>query len=208
MSFRLVFLLVLASLFMAFPQVPHSISGRVVDTGGFSLPGIEVILEQSNSESRKSTTTDKDGMYNFDCLMGGLYNLTFKCPGFITERMENFTYKVYSSLVLNKVLQIDPAVGDVLVAIPSDEPGKSLIVTVRDNQSSNNLENAQVVISSADGILKKSITTSLCGIASIRLEPGKKYSMRISKYGFQAQVTNFDMSDESKKLEVRLDPVK
>jgi hypothetical protein len=192
---------------VALPQVPNSINGRIVDPGGMPLSGIEVTLEQSNAALKRSYTTDRDGMYHFDCLAEGIYSLTFRCPGFITERMEDFTYRSSDALRIDRKLQIDPAVWEI-TEFPSDEQGKPLIISVKDSRSSNNLANAEIVISDANGILDKSPTSDLCGLADIRLEFGKRYSVRVSKEGFETKVINFDMPDEKKRLDIRLDPIK
>jgi len=205
--------LVMTMIFIAVPEEtflpePHSISGRVVDAGGLPLPSVEVTLEQSNDEWKRSCTTDKDGMYYFDCLSEGDYSISFRSRGFITERMENFTYNRLGSLTLNRTLELDhDRYADIIFRVPSDEPGKPLIIIVKDNRSSDYLEHAQVVISDANGILPKSATTNLCGNTSVHLVPGKSYSARISKNGFQEEVINFDMTDEPKRLEVRLKPI-
>jgi hypothetical protein len=193
---------------VALPQVPNSINGRIVDPGGMPLSGIEVTLEQSNAALKRSYTTDRDGMYHFDCLAEGIYSLTFRCPGFITERMEDFTYRSSDSLRIDRKLQINPAVWDLIFEVPSKEPGKSLTISVKDSQSSKNIENAEIVISDANGILAKSPTTDLCGLADIRLESGKRYSVRVSKEGFETKVINFDMPNEEKRLDIRLDLIK
>lgn len=211
MRFWKVILLLITIPLSVFPQVPKSIYGRVCDSSGAPLDGIEVTLEQSKTELKRMCKTDRDGIYHFDCLEEGIYSLTFKSPagspGFITERMEDFTYPALHSLRIDRRLEINPAVREVWI-IDSDEPGKPLTISVKDSGSSGNLENTQIVISDANGILDESPTTDLCGIAQIRLEPGKRYSVRISKDGFENKAINFEMPDQQKRLNIRLDPVK
>jgi hypothetical protein len=204
-------LFVIAIQILAFPQVPKAIYGRVCDSSGAPLDGIEVTLEQSNTELKRSCKTDRDGIYHFDCIEEGIYSLTFRSPGgspgFITERMEDFTYPALQSLRIDRRLEINPAVREVWI-IDSDEPDKPLTISVKDGRSSDNLENTQIIISDANGILDKSPTTDLCGRASILLVPGKRYSVRLSKDGFENKVINFDMPDEEKQLQIRLNPIK
>jgi hypothetical protein len=202
------FLFVLTMLSSVFPQIPYSISGRVADEAGLPLPDTEVILEQSGSELKESRKTDLDGIYHFDCLAEGIYSLTFKRPGFIIERMENIEYHSLDPLRINRQLVVNPAVWGSDAGMLWDEPRKPLMIFVKDNQSSCNLENAQVVVSSIDGIPPKSPSTNLCGYTHLFLDPGHKYSVRISRDGFQEQIINFDMPDAAKKLEVRLKPIK
>jgi hypothetical protein len=121
--------------------------------------------------------------------------------------MEDFTYRSPHFLRIDRKLQIDPAVWEI-TEFPSDEPGKPLIISVKDSRSSDNLENAEIVINGANGILAESPTTDLCGIADILLEPGKRYSVRVSREGFETKVINFDMPDKHKQLDIRLDPIK
>jgi hypothetical protein len=206
MNLRVLCLFLFTMPFWAYGQVPHSISGRIADLSGEPLPGVEVILENPKMEFERSYKTEKDGMYHFDCLEKGVYSLSFKLAGFIAERMENFTYSPPSSLEFNRELQLDPATEDTFI-FPAAGPEKALVVIVRDNRTSDYLENAQVAIFDGD-FRKGAPITNVCGNASMFLEPGKKYSVRISKDGFKEQVINLDMPKEPKRMNVRLSPSK
>jgi hypothetical protein len=186
---------------LAFGQVPNSVYGHVQDSSGEPLPGVEVILQKSNMQFSRSLRTGKDGVYHFDCLEKGVYTLNFKLTGFITERLENFTYSPPSSLRLDRELQLDLSTADVFI-FPADSPDKALVVIVRDSHS-NYLENVRVTIYDGD-LRKESSNTNSCGNATIFLAPGKRYSVRISKDGFEQQSINIDMPSEPKHLDIYL----
>jgi hypothetical protein len=201
-----IFLLIIALPFVAFSQVPNSIIGRVVDREGMPLPSVIITLEQSSTSVKKSYTTKMDGIYHFDCLTEGQYSLTFQLKGFITEKMINFTYTPPQSLTLNRNLEIDLSAGDLYIRGSSDTPERILEIYVKHQHKSNNLEDAQITISDSNGIFYKSHSTGLCGNASINIEPGKRYVVRVSKRGFKEQVIEFEMPYEYKRLDVSLPP--
>jgi hypothetical protein len=122
--------------------------------------------------------------------------------------MENFEYHSLYPLKLNRQLAFNPAIYGSDGGIPSNEPLKPLMIFIKDNRSSSDLENAQVVVSGMEGILPKTSHSNLCGYTYLFLDPGKRYSARISKDGFQEQIIDFDMPDAAKKLEIRLNRIK
>jgi Ca-activated chloride channel family protein len=57
------------------------ISGTVVDTAGFVLPGVNVTL---SGEENRSTVTDERGRYSFTNVRPGNYEVRFELVGFVT----------------------------------------------------------------------------------------------------------------------------
>ena len=57
------------------------ISGTVVDTAGFVLPGVKVTL---SGEENRSTVTDERGRYSFTNVRPGNYEVRFELAGFVT----------------------------------------------------------------------------------------------------------------------------
>jgi hypothetical protein len=66
------------------------IKGVARDAAGMPLPGVLIEVESSTLVEKKvSTTTDKDGKYQFEKIpVGGSYAVTFKQMGFVTFRRE------------------------------------------------------------------------------------------------------------------------
>jgi hypothetical protein len=93
---------------------------------------------------------------------------------------------------------------------PPEVPGETLSIVVKDDRSSNYLENAQVLINNThDALFNKELPkTNLCGNSNTLLEPGRKYSIRISKEGFQDNTIELEMPNQPNRLEVRLIPAK
>jgi hypothetical protein len=205
---KLIFLL-LAMPLSSFSQVPRSIHGTIFDTGGLPLGGVTVILEKLNDLTNQSFTTGSDGIYHFDCLADGKYSLTFKHEGFITERMEDFTYKHPQSHTFDKILYIDPAVYEKGMHIYGrvDGTDRGIEISVKDDQSAC-VDDAVIAASNNKGVLLKSSKTDVCGKATIWLAHGNRYSVRISKDGFKEQVINVDLGEKGTMLEIRLDPEK
>ncbi|MCP4214609.1 MAG: carboxypeptidase regulatory-like domain-containing protein [bacterium] len=55
--------------------------GKVVDPAGTPLPGVMVILKSPSLKEYKNTVTDHRGMYRFQGLKAGTYQLTFELAG-------------------------------------------------------------------------------------------------------------------------------
>jgi Carboxypeptidase regulatory-like domain len=63
-----------------------SIRGVVTDRKGGTIAGASVVLENSSLSITISTTTDKDGAYQFLSLRPTAYTITVSAPGFATIR--------------------------------------------------------------------------------------------------------------------------
>jgi hypothetical protein len=187
--------------------VAYSIRGQVLDRSELPLPGATVTLFDSETGQKKSVFTDKNGIYHFDCLTGGRYSLTFALRGFITERMENFTYRVPQSLVIDRMLQLDTAGREEWV-FPAEESTKALTVFVKNKVSSTNLDEVEIVVVDANNMFYEFRQTDACGTARAFLKPLKKYTINISKDGFAEKAVSFEMPDRPKDLEIQLEPNK
>ena len=191
----------------AFPQVPSSIRGTVFDLGGLPLLGVTVTLEKLNENTNQSFTTGINGMYHFDCLPDGKYTLIFSLRGFITERMEDFTYKKPQSYKFDKYLYIDPASYEKGLIIHGriDGPDRGIEMSVKDDQSAF-VDDALITATNDRGVILQSSKTDLCGNATIWLEYGNRYSLRIIKDRFKEKVVSVDLGENGTKLDIRLDP--
>jgi hypothetical protein len=58
-----------------------NITGKVTDSSGARAPGVTVTLSSPVLITKRTTTTDSEGLYRFTALPPGTYALTFELPG-------------------------------------------------------------------------------------------------------------------------------
>ena len=86
-SFLLLFLLNL-SLAVGAPAAAHGqvatadVLGTVTDSGGSTIPGASVILQNTATSEKRTFTTSADGTYTFSDLQAGAYTVNVTAPGF------------------------------------------------------------------------------------------------------------------------------
>lgn len=73
--------LLVAALVVGASQQSGSISGVIVDTASFPLPGATLVMTAGDGGVRR-TTTDMNGRYRFDRLPPGRYRIEVSMPGF------------------------------------------------------------------------------------------------------------------------------
>src|SRR5438105_785514 len=59
-----------------------TITGRVTDPTGASIPGVQVSLVQTETNFRFSAVTNAEGIYRVQSLQPGAYRVTFEATGF------------------------------------------------------------------------------------------------------------------------------
>ena len=79
--------LLLVALLMFVPalllgKVTGNISGTVRDAQGAVMPGVAVTARKMQTGVSQTIQTDNVGFYNFPALPVGIYEVTFKKPGF------------------------------------------------------------------------------------------------------------------------------
>jgi hypothetical protein len=90
-----------------FAQAPTGqISGRVTDSSGAVLPGVDVTVTQSQTGLVRSAVTNETGQYTLPSLPVGPYRMEAKLPGFRTFTQEGITLQVNANLVVDAVLPI------------------------------------------------------------------------------------------------------
>ncbi len=90
----------------AFAGVGGSISGTVKDPSGASIADASVVLVNSNTGVRQSTTADAHGAYTFPVLPVGAYVLEVNHPGFRPYRRTGIVLDANSALVLDVILHV------------------------------------------------------------------------------------------------------
>jgi Carboxypeptidase regulatory-like domain len=82
-------------------QITASITGTVEDAAGAALDGATVTAKDTERGTSSTTTTSSGGVYNFNNLPIGTYQLTAEAPGFSTMAQAPLT------LVLNERARLD-----------------------------------------------------------------------------------------------------
>ena len=112
-STRSLRVLVFALLFVAL-SVPAAlaqvgtgqISGRVTDSSGAVLPGVDVTATQTSTGLTRSTVTSEAGLFTLPALPVGPYRVEVTLAGFRTFVQEGLTLQVNANLVVDPVMQL------------------------------------------------------------------------------------------------------
>ncbi|MGE0451278.1 MAG: carboxypeptidase regulatory-like domain-containing protein, partial [Vicinamibacterales bacterium] len=139
------FLLLVAALLHVAPAQAQdtinraSISGRVTDTQGASVPGAIVSVRQTATNLRTEAVTDSDGRFRFPYLGLGDYELGVSLSGFADVR-RTLTLNAGSAFEIPIVLELGTVdtVIDVVAPLPVIEAARSQIAgTVREEEVRN-----------------------------------------------------------------------
>src|SRR5215813_11290633 len=92
-----------------------TITGRILDQNGSSLPGPEVSATLTSTQTRRSTVTDSEGRYRLIQLPPGTYVLEASCAGFEPQQRNELTTLAAQTLVqdfmlLPQTLIVEPVV--------------------------------------------------------------------------------------------------
>jgi outer membrane receptor protein involved in Fe transport len=82
-----------------------TVAGTVTDPSGAAVPRAVVVLKQQETSAERDTTTNDAGIYRFDAVNLGTYNLRIKAPGFREARVDGLT--VAANQVANFDLQLE-----------------------------------------------------------------------------------------------------
>src|SRR5688572_24869521 len=97
------------------------ISGRVIDTSGAVLPGVDITATQTNTGITRTTVTIESGQYSFPSLPLGQYRISAALQGFRTFVPEGITLQVNANLVVDATLTLGEMNETITVtARPSD----------------------------------------------------------------------------------------
>ena len=82
------------------------ISGRVSDSTGAVLPGVEVTVTQTDTGLSRTTVSNETGFFTFPNLPVGPYRLEATLPQFSTFVRRGITLQVNGNLVVDPVLEL------------------------------------------------------------------------------------------------------
>src|SRR5438093_3759396 len=90
----------------AWGQATAQISGTAKDQSGAVLPGVEVLVTQTDTGVTRDTITNETGSYVLTNLPVGAYRLEASLPGFRSSVQTGIVLQVNGSPVLNVVLEV------------------------------------------------------------------------------------------------------
>jgi hypothetical protein len=105
-------LFILAFLFLLMPALLLSqyttatLSGIITDSGGQTVPGAKVRIENTGTGLARNTTTSEDGAYLFPALPVGTYRLSVEKEGFSRYTQEGITLDVNQTVTQSVSLRV------------------------------------------------------------------------------------------------------
>lgn len=91
---------------MVFAQAVTSVSGRVTDPTGASIPGASIELENTGTGLKRTGKSDPAGLYSFLQVVPGDYRLTAKATGFATKVINDVRLLVNNPATVNIGLEV------------------------------------------------------------------------------------------------------
>src|SRR5213593_2712733 len=86
--------------------VGAAIQGTVRDTSSAIIPGAMVTAINTETNLRRTATSNEAGLFSIPNLSPGKYRVQVSCPGFQTRVVENVELVVGQEFVLNSALQV------------------------------------------------------------------------------------------------------
>jgi Carboxypeptidase regulatory-like domain len=114
-----------------------TITGRALDPKGASVPNASVTATNTETGIVRTTQTTSDGLYRFDNLPPGIYNVSIDASGFAKAEAQNVKLQVGESRDINFNLELAGQKQSVLVTseLPLIETTKTDVSTVIDDKS-------------------------------------------------------------------------
>jgi len=113
MFFSLIVVFVVA--FAARAEVGGKITGVVRDQTGSVIPGAAVVVTNTATGAKQTTTTDQDGVFTFPVLSVGQYEIDVSADAFKSYRKTGLVIDISSALVLDVKLQVKEQDQSILV---------------------------------------------------------------------------------------------
>ncbi|MBI4474875.1 MAG: TonB-dependent receptor [Acidobacteria bacterium] len=93
-----------------------AITGRVMDSSGALIPGVEVTISSpAMIGGSRNAITDERGTYRFTLLPVGVYRVSFALPGFRTLNIDSVNVTVGATMTINGTLEVAAVAEEVTV---------------------------------------------------------------------------------------------
>src|ERR1041385_4437425 len=92
--------------FDAAAQATAQITGTAKDQTGAVLPGVEIVVTQSQTGATRNTVTNEAGLFILPSLPLGTYQLEASLPGFRTYVQTGIVLQVANNLSINPVMEV------------------------------------------------------------------------------------------------------
>src|SRR5271163_4388466 len=114
-----------------------TITGRALDPKEASVPGATVTATNVETGMTRTTQATSDGLYRFDNLPSGIYDLSIEAQSFATTQAKNVKLQVGEDLDINFTLRLAGQMQSVTVTteVPLVETTKTDVSTVIDDKS-------------------------------------------------------------------------
>ena len=120
-------------------QVTAQISGRVQDTTGAVLPGVDIVATHTGTGIARTVITNETGSYVLPNLPIGPYRLEASLPGFRTYAQTGIVLEVNSSPLVNVTLEVGQ------VAETIEVQANATLVETRNSGIGQVVENARIL---------------------------------------------------------------
>jgi Carboxypeptidase regulatory-like domain len=124
-----------------------SITGHAQDLNGASVPGATVTATNVETGMTRTTQTTSDGLYRFENLPPGIYDLSIEAHSFATTQAKSVELWVGEDLDINFNLKLAGQTQTVIVTteVPLIERTKTEVSTVIDDKEVANLSDDDVL---------------------------------------------------------------
>ena len=123
-------LLLTANVAWAQTSTAGTVLGQVLDEQHAIVPGAEVKVVETSTNSAQTTVTNSDGRYVFSQVNPGNYNISFTKPGFATYQVNGQQVDIGQSLTINATLKIGTTATTVEVTASAGAELQTLNATV------------------------------------------------------------------------------
>lgn len=134
-----------------------NISGAVTDSTGAAIPSAGLELENPATGVRYTAQTDNSGVYRFNNIPVGIYNLTASGSGFTTSKLQRLSVELNKTATANFTLQV----GSVSTSVEVTEAPSTIDTTTA--QVSNTFQSRQAVDLPVSALPLGPINMSLLG---------------------------------------------